>query len=51
MLKEGIIDKIKDGVRVLGNGEMKFAATIKASHFSQQAKQKIEASGGKWETI
>ena len=49
--REGIIDYINDGVRVLGDGEIKFSATIKAHHFSQRAKEKIEASGGKCEVI
>ena len=51
LLKEGIIDHLNDGVRVLGDGEIKFSATIKANYFSQSAKEKIEAVGGKWELI
>lgn len=52
LLKEkGIILSIKDGVRVLSKGEIKFAATIKASHFSEEAKKKIEAAGGKCEVL
>lgn len=51
LLEKGVIDEINDGIRVLGEGEIKFNATIKASHFSRQAKEKIEKAGGKWEII
>lgn len=47
LLDEGIIDKLCDGLRILGDGEIKFSATISAHYFSSGAKQKIEASGGK----
>lgn len=36
----------KGGVRVLGNGELNVALTIKAHHFSVSAKEKIEKAGG-----
>ena len=51
LLEKGIIDKIGDGVRVLGDGEIKFPAVVKAHYFSSTAKKKIEASGGKCELI
>lgn len=51
LLDKGIINQINDGVRVLGKGDIKFNATIKASHFSEEAKKKIEQAGGKWEVI
>ena len=51
LLEKGIIDHINDGVRVLGDGNIKFPATIKANYFSESAKKKIEASGGKCEVI
>ena len=51
LLKSGVIDNLNDGLRILGNGEIKFSATIKAHHFSQSAKEKIEAAGGKCELI
>ena len=51
LLEKGIIDKVYDGLRVLGDGEIKFAVTIQASHFSESAKKKIEAAGGKWEIV
>lgn len=40
-----------DGLRVLGNGEIKNAVTVKAEYFSPSAKSKIEAAGGKAELV
>ena len=40
-----------DGLRVLGNGEIKKAVTVKASYVTQSAKEKIEAAGGKVELV
>ena len=40
-----------DGLRVLGNGEIKKAITVKASYFTPSAKEKIEAAGGKAELV
>lgn len=52
LLKEkGIIATVKDGLRVLSAGEIKHACTIKANHFSEEAKKKIEAAGGKCEVL
>lgn len=51
LVERGIIDDRVNGVRVLGDGEIKFACKIKASHFSKAAKEKIEKAGGKWEII
>ena len=39
------------GLRVLGNGEISKAITVKAKHFTPSAKEKIEAAGGKVELI
>lgn len=47
LLEEGIINKLGDNLKILGDGEIKFPATISAHHFSDGAKQKIEAIGGK----
>ncbi len=47
----GIIKKELDGVKVLGRGEIRKALTIKAAAFSESAKTKIEAAGGKAEVI
>lgn len=51
LLEKGIVDKLNDGVRVLGEGEIKFATCLKASHFSKSAKEKIERAGGKCEIL
>lgn len=40
-----------DGLRILGNGEITKKVTIKASHVTPQAKEKIEAAGGKVELV
>ncbi len=48
---KGIIKKALDGVKVLGNGELTSAITVKAAAFSKSAKEKIEQAGGKTEVI
>lgn len=48
---KGIISNPKDGVKILGNGELTKALTVKANAFSASAKEKIEALGGKAEVI
>ena len=47
----GVIKKINDGITVLGNGEITKKLTVKAAKFTQSAKAKIEAAGGKAEVI
>lgn len=51
MLETGVISSLKDGVKILGNGEVTVALTVKANKFSQSAVEKIEAAGGKTEVI
>jgi len=51
MQESGLIKKINDGVKVLGNGELKHALTIQAHAFSKSATAKIEKAGGKVEVI
>jgi large subunit ribosomal protein L15 len=51
LLKSGILSKCKYGVKILGNGEIEKPLTIKANAFSETAKQKIEAAGGKAEVV
>lgn len=51
MLEKGVIGKACDGVKVLGNGELKKKLTVKAVGFSKSAKEKIEAAGGKAEVV
>ena len=51
-LKEaGIIKKSLDGIKVLGNGEVAVKVTVKAAKFTETAKSKIEAAGGKVEVM
>ena len=52
MLKEAkIIRRTLDGVKVLGNGELTKALTVKAAAYSASAKEKIEKAGGKAEVM
>ncbi len=53
LLKEkGLISKIeKDGVKVLGNGELTKRLTVQVAAFTRTAQQKIEALGGKAEVV
>src|SRR5882724_7592119 len=51
LIEKGIIHKVHLGLRVLGGGEYTGKATIRAHHFSETAKKKIEAAGGKTEMI
>ena len=48
---KGLVNKVYDGVKVLGNGNISKAVTVKATAFSESAKSKIEAAGGKAEVI
>lgn len=51
-LKEArIIKKVKDGVKILGQGELNKSLTVQANAFSKSAIEKIEAAGGKAEVI
>lgn len=49
--KSGVIGQVKDGVKILGDGELGHALTVKAHKFSKSAVAKIEAAGGKIEVI
>lgn len=52
LLKEmGIIKKQLSGVKVLGNGSLEKKLTVRANVFSNSAKEKIEAAGGKAEVM
>ena len=46
LLAKNIISQLRDGLKVLGSGELKMAMTVKAHLFSASAKAKIEAKGG-----
>ena len=52
LLEAGILSKIeKDGVKVLGNGELTVALKVVANKFTAQAKEKIIAQGGSVEEV
>lgn len=52
LLKEtGLVRKVNDGIKVLGNGELTKKLTVQAHKFSKSAQEKIEALGGKAEVI
>ncbi len=51
LIEAGIIKKIEDGVKILGNGELTKKLTVQANKFTASAKEKIEAAGGKAEVL
>ncbi|HAN09237.1 MAG TPA: 50S ribosomal protein L15 [Clostridiales bacterium] len=51
LIESGIISRARDGVKILGNGELTKKLTVKANYFSETAKEKIENAGGKTEVI
>ncbi len=51
LMNKGIISHVRDGVKVLGNGELSKKLTVQVNYFSASAKEKIEAAGGKAEVI
>lgn len=51
LIETGIVKNIRDGVRILGNGELTKALTVQAMGFSKTAEEKIIAAGGKVEVI
>ncbi|CQR71629.1 50S ribosomal protein L15 [Sporomusa ovata DSM 2662] len=51
LVEAGVIKKVLDGLRVLGNGELTKALTVKANGFTKSAAEKIQAAGGTVEVI
>ena len=51
LIESGIVKNPKDGVKILGNGELTKKLTVQANAFSAKAAEKIEALGGKAEVI
>ena len=51
LLESRILSKCQYGVKILGNGEITKKLTVKANAFSESAKAKIEAAGGKAEVV
>ncbi len=51
LIETGIVKNPRDGVKILGNGELTKKLNVQANAFSASAKEKIEALGGKAEVI
>ena len=51
LIDSGLVKKELDGIKVLGSGELTKKLTVKAAAFSESAKEKIEAAGGKAEVM
>ncbi len=51
LLDSGIVKNPRDGIKILGNGELTKKLTVKANAFSEGAKAKIEAAGGTAEVV
>lgn len=51
LVAAGLVKKVNDGVKVLGNGDLTAKVTVKATKFSKSAIEKIEKAGGKAEVM
>ncbi len=51
LVETGVVKKLLDGVKVLGDGELTKSLTVKAAKFTKTAQEKIEKAGGKAEVI
>lgn len=51
LLELGVIKKLKDGLKILGDGELTRPITVRAHLFSKTAEEKIRAAGGVAETV
>ncbi|MDO4393876.1 MAG: 50S ribosomal protein L15 [Bacillota bacterium] len=51
IVESGMAKQVKDGIKILGNGTLDKALTVKAQKFSKTAIEKIEAAGGKAEVL
>lgn len=51
LIEKGILSECKNGLKVLGSGNLTKKVTVKAAAFSESAKEKIEQAGGKAEVI
>ncbi len=51
LVESGLVKNVKDGIRILGSGDITKALTVKAQGFSKTAVEKITAAGGKVEVI
>ena len=51
LIEQGLIKNLRDGLKVLGQGELDKSLTVRAMGFSKSAEEKIKAAGGKAEVI
>jgi len=51
LMQRGYIKELRDGLKVLGDGDLKVALKITAHHFSKSAREKIQKAGGTAEVI
>ena len=51
LIEAGVLKNVRDGVRILGNGELTKKLTVVANGFTKSAQEKIEAAGGKVEEV
>lgn len=51
LIEAGILKNVRDGIKILGNGELTKSLTVKANGFTKSAMEKIQAAGGKAEVI
>ncbi|MBQ0066960.1 MAG: 50S ribosomal protein L15 [Phascolarctobacterium sp.] len=51
LIEEGVVKNVRDGIRILGKGELTKKLTVQACGFSKTAEEKIIAAGGKVEVI
>jgi large subunit ribosomal protein L15 len=51
LAKDGVVKKLRDGLRILGHGDLKKKLKVKAHYFTESARKKIEEAGGSCEVI
>ncbi|MBT8367974.1 MAG: 50S ribosomal protein L15 [Deltaproteobacteria bacterium] len=51
LIKAGLVKGKRDGVKLLGQGQIKYALDVKVNQISKSAREKIEAAGGKVEVL
>ena len=51
LVEKGYVKTVRDGLRILGEGEITVKLSVKAHHFSETAKKKIETAGGSFEVL
>ena len=51
LMEQGIVRNLRDGIKILGNGELNHPISVSAHCFSESAKEKITRSGGSFEVL